>query len=335
MLLSKSIQKIKIMAIIKMVAIFIVMFFIVIFIGKDNLSYESEHNENINEKSKLIDVKNSDIPLQQKEIIKKMNGLKNPDENFLDFYETEKVYGELIPGIYNAIEDYYGLPENLLFNQLMKESRGLCPMYKNRAGAVGCFQFLDHTASEFGLLNDKSDFRGNLYASAEGSARYLVWLTYLIFGKDADPSDWEQLRYSLAAFNAGHGNVKKYGRVRMPNFSETIEYVHDIESLVKNESEWVYPGDTVNKIAKRVSVDPEVILRGNPTVINDHSLKAHTVISLPNPETGLSKFLIKKGMTLYRIQATTGVDASFIKEANFMGDDNTLYVGAVLNIPTR
>lgn len=121
----------------------------------------------------------------------------------------------------------------------------------------------------------------------------------------------------------------------MPNFSETIEYVHDIESLVKNESEWVYPGDTVNKIAQRVRMTPEDILRGNPNVINDISLKAHTVISLPDPETGLSKLLVKRGMTLYRLQATTGVDASFIKEANFMGNDDTLYVGAVLNIPTR
>jgi LysM repeat protein len=335
MLLLNSIQRIKRMAFIKMFAIFVLIFFVIVSLVKKNTPPVKFHSEDAYATSNYINVKNSEFRLQKNEITQKMNSLKKPDYNFLDFYETEKVYGELVIGIYNAIENHYGLPENLLFNQLMKESRGLCPMYKNRAGAVGCFQFLDHTASEFGLLNGKFDFRGNLYASAEGSARYLVWLTFLIFGNDADPGNWEQLRYSLAAFNAGHSNVKKYGKVRMPNFYETIEYVHDIESLVKKESEWVYPGDTINKIAKRVRIEPDVILKANPSIIDNRSLKAHTVISLPNPETGLSKLLIKKGMTLYRIQETTGVDVSFIKEANFMGDENTLYAGAVLNIPTR
>ena len=264
-----------------------------------------------------------------------MNQLKKPDEKFFDFYETKKVHGKVIPGIYNAIESHYGLPENVLFNQLMKESRGRCPLRANRAGAVGCFQFLDHTAMEFGLLNDAGDFRSNLYASAEASARYLVWLTMLIFGEDADPGDWEQLRYSLAAFNAGHKNVKRSGRVRIPNFSETLEYVHDIESLAKRESAWVYPGDTIKKISERVQVSPEEILRGNPNVVDDQSLKAHTVISLPNPKTGLSKLLVKKGMTLYRLQMNTGGHASFIKQANNMGEKDTLYAGAILNIPTR
>lgn len=264
-----------------------------------------------------------------------MNQLKNPDEKFFDFYETKKVHGKVIPGIYNAIESHYGLPENVLFNQLMKESRGTCPSRANRAGAVGCFQFLDHTAMEFGLLNDVGDFRSNLYASAEASARYLVWLTMLIFGEDADPGSWEQLRYSLAAFNAGHGNVKRSGRVRIPNFAETLEYVHDIESLAKGESVWVSPGDTIKKIAERVKLTPEDILRGNPSVVDDRSLKAHTVVSLPNPKTGISKFLVKKGMTLYRLQVKTGVHASFIKKANNMGEKDTLYAGAILNIPTR
>lgn len=179
-----------------------------ILISKDKTPIKSEYSEKIKPQKELVNLEDAVVSPAKKEIIQKMNDLKNPDEKFLDFYETEKVYGELIPSIYNAIETHYGLPENLLFNQLMKESRGICPMVANRAGAVGCFQFLDHTASEFGLLNDRFDFRGNLYASAEGSARYLVWLTLLIFGEDADPSNWEQLRYTLAAFNAGHGNVK-------------------------------------------------------------------------------------------------------------------------------
>lgn len=288
--------------------------------------------------SETADVQKTEMAIENSSHFKLftfMNQLKKPDEKFFDFYETKSVYGKVIPGIYNAIESHYGLPENVLFNQLMKESRGRCPSRANRAGAVGCFQFLDHTAMEFGLLNDAGDFRSNLYASAEASARYLVWLTMLIFGEDADPGDWEQLRYSLAAFNAGHGNVKRSGVVRIPNFSETLEYVHDIESLAKGESVWVYPGDTVNKIAKRVKLTSKDILRGNPSVIDDRSLKAHTVVSLPNPKTGMSKFLVKKGMTLYRLQVKTGVHASFIKQANNMGDKDTLYAGAILNIPTR
>ncbi|MBD78078.1 MAG: hypothetical protein CL840_03905 [Crocinitomicaceae bacterium] len=273
--------------------------------------------------------------LSKSELFARMEKLKKPAENFADFYETEKVHGELILGIYDVIEDYYGLPADVLYNQLMKESRGKCTMRANRAGAVGCFQFLDHTAREFGLLNDQGDFRGNPYASAEASARYLVWLTTLIFGEDANPSDWEQLRYSLAAFNAGHGNVKRSGRVRIPNFSETIEYVHDIEALAKNEAAWVYPGDTIEKIAKRTGVHTDELLRGNPNITDDRGLRAHTILSLPDPQTGMSSLLVKKGMSLYQLQSGTGVGIDLIKKANGMGTRDTLYFGDIIKIPTR
>lgn len=319
---------------IKVVFVFLLLL-IVLSMGEEEVPIEPYQNKS---SGRVSDIHKTETAIEDSSHFKLftlMNQLKNPDEKFFDFYETKKVHGKVIPGIYNAIESHYGLPENVLFNQLMKESRGTCPSRANRAGAVGCFQFLDHTAMEFGLLNDAGDFRSNLYASAEASARYLVWLTMLIFGEDADPGDWEQLRYSLAAFNAGHGNVKRSGRVRIPNFSETLEYVHDIESLAKGESAWVFPGDTVNKIAERVKLTPKEILRGNPSVIDDRSLKAHTVVSLPNPKTGMSKFLVKKGMTLYRLQVKTGVHASFIKQANNMGEKDTLYAGAILNIPTR
>lgn len=273
--------------------------------------------------------------LSRSELFARMEKLKKPDPEFADFYETEKIHGDLILGIYYVIEEHYGLPSDVLYNQLMKESRGKCTMKANRAGAVGCFQFLDHTAKEFGLMNESGDYRGNLYASAEASARYLVWLTTLIFGEDANPSDWEQLRYSLAAFNAGHGNVKRSGRVRIPNFSETIEYVHDIEALAKKEAEWVYPGDTIEKIAKRTGVDSNELLRGNPTITGDRGLRAHTILSLPDPETGMSSLLVKKGMSLYQIQSGTGVDIDLIKEVNGMGTRDTLYFGDTIKIPTR
>ena len=77
-------------------------------------------------------------------------------------------------------------------------------------GARGLTQLMPATAARFGVTN-AYDFRQAL----DGGAKYLRYLTQYFDGN---------LDLILAGYNAGEGNVIKYGR-RVPPFNETQSYV--------------------------------------------------------------------------------------------------------------
>ncbi|MFA6958931.1 MAG: lytic transglycosylase domain-containing protein [Thermoanaerobaculia bacterium] len=79
----------------------------------------------------------------------------------------------------------------------------------SRKGARGAMQLMPATAARFGVANS-FDLSQNIH----GGTRYLRWLLDRF---DRDPER------SVAAYNAGEGNVEKYEGV--PPFRETIEYV--------------------------------------------------------------------------------------------------------------
>ena len=83
------------------------------------------------------------------------------------------------------------------------------PQAVSRAGAQGLTQLIPATAQRFGV-HDPFDPAQSL----DGAARYLRGLLGQ-FGGDVSKA--------LAAYNAGEGNVKKYGGI--PPFAETQAYV--------------------------------------------------------------------------------------------------------------
>ena len=83
------------------------------------------------------------------------------------------------------------------------------PRAVSRKGARGAMQLMPATASRFGVANS-FDVAQNIH----GGTRYLRWLL------DRFERDPER---SVAAYNAGEGNVDKYDGV--PPFRETVEYV--------------------------------------------------------------------------------------------------------------
>lgn len=82
-------------------------------------------------------------------------------------------------------------------------------------GALGLMQVTPETADHFGI-DDLLAPAQNL----EAGARYLQWLLRQFDG---------DLELSLAAYNAGPGNVRRYGGV--PPFPETRRYVEKVLSL--------------------------------------------------------------------------------------------------------
>lgn len=112
--------------------------------------------------------------------------------------------------LFAALEKRGNLPAGLLQKMFMRESGGGKNLI-SPAGAKGPFQFMDATARE-------QDLRGNevmdLDHAAAATTRYLVKLRAM-FGGD--------IIKAVAAYNAGPGNVRKYGGV--PPFAETQAYV--------------------------------------------------------------------------------------------------------------
>lgn len=105
----------------------------------------------------------------------------------------------------------YQLPESLVRAVIHTESN-YYPHAVSRAGAMGLMQLMPKTASKLGVT-DAFDARQNVY----GGCRYLRLLANR-YGGD--------MVLVLAAYNAGAGNVEKYGGV--PPFEETRAYVRSV-----------------------------------------------------------------------------------------------------------
>lgn len=142
----------------------------------------------------------------------------------------KEVYTELtlpLPDIQNPLsaeyryyltilEMRYDLPLGIMNYLMLQESSGN-PKAVSRVGAEGLFQFMPNTSRW--LEVDPFD----IYESAEGAARYLH---FLITHFD------NNLEHGLAAYNAGMGNVRRYGGI--PPFRETRNYVTSITNLLQN-----------------------------------------------------------------------------------------------------
>ncbi len=100
----------------------------------------------------------------------------------------------------------YGVPADVALAVANTESGGNQDAISNK-GAIGIFQLMPSTASWLGV--DPTNLDDNI----KGGVSYLAKL-YKQFG------DWT---LAIAAYNAGPGNVDKYGGV--PPFSETQDYV--------------------------------------------------------------------------------------------------------------
>lgn len=104
----------------------------------------------------------------------------------------------------------FGVDENI-FLRLVNAESGWNPQAKSSAGAAGLVQLMPGTAQGLGVTNPYDPVQ-----SLTGGARYLSQQLkrFGSYGK------------ALAAYNAGPGNVEKYGGI--PPFKETQNYVKKI-----------------------------------------------------------------------------------------------------------
>lgn len=121
-------------------------------------------------------------------------------------------------GLDNAFEEsarFYNVPVNLL-KAIGKAESNFDPYAQSAAGAQGVMQLMPETARSLGVT-DVFDARSNIM----GGAKYISDLLKQYNG-DID--------LALAAYNAGSGNVEKYGGV--PPFPETVNYIRKVKEYM-------------------------------------------------------------------------------------------------------
>ncbi len=106
-----------------------------------------------------------------------------------------------------------------LIRAVMQAESAFHPYIVSRAGAEGLMQLMPDLADEMGVT-DSFDPRENIM----GGARYLKQLLDMHNGNIA---------LTLASYNAGPGNVRRYRGV--PPFKETRTYVKKIKQILKND----------------------------------------------------------------------------------------------------
>ncbi len=119
--------------------------------------------------------------------------------------------------IFQRAADTYGVPVALL-RAIGKAESGFNPDAVSSAGAQGVMQLMPATARGLGVT-DSFDPEQNIM----GGAKYIAQKLQDYHG---------DIELALAAYNAGSGNVKKYGGV--PPFKETKAYIQRVMGYMED-----------------------------------------------------------------------------------------------------
>jgi LysM repeat protein len=196
---------------------------------------------------------------------------------------------------------------------------------------------MNETAKEFGILSDDNDLRTNLYASAEGAARYLIWINKYVNGNNSDINNPENLKYVLAAYNAGLSRVKGKKRNHIPNIKETKDYIKDIMLMTKGDGYYIKSNDTLSKISKKFNINiNELIVNNIDSLINDQELKVGMVLDVSKSGSNFVNFEIKSGYNLFKISNILNIKLEDLKKFNTQIENiDLLKIGDKINIPNN
>lgn len=151
----------------------------------------------------------------------------------------------------------HGIAEGLI-KAVMHTESGFNVNARSPVGAQGLMQLMPATARRFNVSN-AFDPQQNIHAGA----KYLAWLMKRFNGNT---------QLVLAGYNAGEGNVQKYGGI--PPFRETQDYVRRVTSRLNNlysnglstPSNSSAPGKIIAQGSSEATTSNAVSTSANPTI---------------------------------------------------------------------
>ena len=146
---------------------------------------------------------------------------KSAHSFYIDYQNAEKKHQKSLDGhletIFKKASKAYSVPETLLKAVAFCES-GFRANAVSSAGAMGVMQLMPATAKGLGVKNPM-----NPEENIMGGAKLISGLLKK-YGNNID--------LALAGYNAGTGNVAKYGGI--PPFRETQNYIKKIKSMLND-----------------------------------------------------------------------------------------------------
>ncbi len=153
----------------------------------------------------------SGVRSQQKERTYSPAGKAEAETGFRETFQSALKTTESMESIFREASQLYGVELNLL-KAIGKAESNFNPSAVSSAGAQGVMQLMPATARSLGVA-DSLDARSNIM----GGAKYFAGLMERYNGDAV---------LALSAYNAGSGNVEKYGGV--PPFQETQNYIKKV-----------------------------------------------------------------------------------------------------------
>lgn len=146
-----------------------------------------------------------------------------------------------------------------LMKAIMHTESGFNANARSPVGAQGLMQLMPATARRFGVTNAWDPAQ-----NIEGSAKYLRWLLNRFNGR---------VEHVLAGYNAGEGNVDKYGGI--PPFRETQDYVKRVLSRYNN----LYANQSFQPPSRHGSNNSPISLTANTTHATSDSAYTQTALA--------------------------------------------------------
>lgn len=167
-------------------------------------------------------------------------------------------------GLIRQAAQQHGVAEGLI-KAVMHTESGFNMNARSPVGAQGLMQLMPATARRFNVSN-AFDPEQNIYAGA----KYLSWLMKRFNGNTM---------LALAAYNAGEGNVSKYGGI--PPFRETQDYVRRVTSRLNN----LYSGAISLSSGTPLTASANTVSTNSS--VNNNSINTNVVSPLLNNSSNL------------------------------------------------
>ena len=232
--------------------------------------------------------------------------------------------GQLPPEVERLIEKIapkYGVPVDIAKAQALQESGGRTGATSGK-GAMGVFQLMPETARELGVT-DPRDLTQNI----TGGMKYMAQ-------QKQHTGSWE---LALAAYNAGLGNVQKYGGI--PPFKETQGYVANIMATATQR--YGYTEATAQSATPPKAVPPVIVTASQKTpALTAPSPDVDTLrlIDVEQQDRGWTRDYVQDGMAFYyqehllKVAPIEAADAETIPNL-FPTQLSVLFVNNLAQIP--